>query len=190
MSEIEIPVKKVKPRKRNYVNNPDFLQALKNYKNICDLATKDGKELPRIPNYIGECIYEISKRIATRKNFSGYPFIQDMIMDGVETCFRYIDRFNTEKYDNPFAFFSTVIWRAFLQRIAKEKKELYIKYKHSMMIHGGGGAFESDSYSGMGISNYNLDAEYMNNYIQEYEDKLVDKKEKIKQSKIDKDAAL
>lgn len=177
-----------KKRKRNYVNNPDLLQALKDYKKICDLAVSQEKEMPRITNYIGECIFKISTRIATRKNFSGYPFVEDMVMDGVETCFRYIDRFDTEKYNNPFAFFSRVIWNAFLQRIAKEKKELYIKYKNSLSIHGMGGAFESDLHNDISLSHYSIDVDYMNAYIEDYEAKMAEKKEKIKKSKKDSES--
>ena len=172
-----------KKRKRNYVNNPDFLEALINYKKICIEAEKNNQERPQIPKYIGECIFLISKRIATRKNFSGYPFVDDMIMDAVEICFKYIDRFNSDKYDNPFAFFSRVIWRVFLQRISKEKRHLYIKFKHSQMTHSIGGAYESDLNSDISMSHYSFDVEYMNNFIEEYESKMEEKKQKVKDAK-------
>ena len=50
-------------------------------------------------------------------------------MDGVENCLQYIDNFNPEKYNNPFAYFTQIIWYAFLRKIAKEKKALYTKFK-------------------------------------------------------------
>ncbi len=37
--------------------------------------------------------------------------------------------FNPEKSKNPFAYFTQIIYYAFLRRIEKEKKQLYIKYK-------------------------------------------------------------
>ena len=52
-----------------------------------------------------------------------------MISDGIENCLQYIDNFNPEKSQNPFAYFTQIIYYAFLRRIQKEKKHLYTKYK-------------------------------------------------------------
>jgi hypothetical protein len=52
-----------------------------------------------------------------------------MIGDGIENCLMYFDNFNPEKSKNPFAYFTQIIWYAFLRRIDKEKKQTYIKYK-------------------------------------------------------------
>ena len=54
-----------------------------------------------------------------------------MISDGVENCLQYIDNFNPDKSKNPFAYFTQIIYFAFLRRIQKEKKYLYTKYKAS-----------------------------------------------------------
>lgn len=177
-------------RKRNYVNNKDFLEALREYKKACVEAENCGEELPQIPKYIGECIYKISTNLASKPNFSRYVFINDMIMDGVETSFRYIDRFDGDKYDNPFAFFSTVIWNAFVQRIQKEKKELYIKYKCSISKYGDGGCFEQDLFNEANMTHQNIDVEYMHAYIEDYEKKLLEKKEKIKKAKEEKNMVV
>jgi hypothetical protein len=52
-----------------------------------------------------------------------------MISDGIENCLHYIHNFNPEKSSNPFAYFTQIIYYAFIRRIQKEKKQLYIKYK-------------------------------------------------------------
>jgi DNA-directed RNA polymerase specialized sigma24 family protein len=52
-----------------------------------------------------------------------------MISDGIENCINYIDNFDPEKSQNPFAYFTQIIYYAFLRRIQKEKKQLYIKHK-------------------------------------------------------------
>jgi hypothetical protein len=41
----------------------------------------------------------------------------------------YFDNFNPDKSNNPFAYFTQIIYYAFLRRIQKEKKQLYVKYK-------------------------------------------------------------
>ena len=52
-----------------------------------------------------------------------------MIGDAIENCILYAHNFNPEKSKNPFSYFTQIIYFAFLRRIEKEKKQLYIKYK-------------------------------------------------------------
>lgn len=163
--------------KKHYVNNKDFLESIVEYKNACDVARDRGKQIPVIPDYIGECIFHMSTRIARRPNFSGYSFKEDMIMDGVENCLKYIEKFNPEKSSNPFAYFSQVIWFAFLQRIAKEKKFLYTKLKSSQAM-----LMMGETHSGGSELNLNLniDADYIDTFIQDFEDKMQRDKDKAK----------
>jgi DNA-directed RNA polymerase specialized sigma24 family protein len=56
-------------------------------------------------------------------------FKDDMICDGIENCVRYVHNFNPEKSKNPFAYFTQIIYYAFLRRIQQEKKQLEIKNK-------------------------------------------------------------
>lgn len=46
----------------------------------------------------------------------------------------YFTNFDETKSKNPFAYFTQVIYFAFLRRIQKEKKQLYVKYKATEMI--------------------------------------------------------
>ena len=48
-------------------------------------------------------------------------FREDMICDGIENCLQYIDNFDPEKSKNPFAYFTQIIYYAFLRRIQKRK---------------------------------------------------------------------
>ena len=52
-----------------------------------------------------------------------------MISDGIMDCIAAVDNFNPDKTNNPFAYFTQVIYYAFLRRIQKEKKQLEIKTK-------------------------------------------------------------
>jgi hypothetical protein len=52
-----------------------------------------------------------------------------MISDGIENCLQYLGNFNPDKSSNPFAYYTQIIYYAFLRRIAKEKKQTYIKGK-------------------------------------------------------------
>ena len=80
-------------------------------------------------NYIGECILKIANNLSHKPNFSNYTYKDDMILDGIENCILYIHNFDPEKSNNPFAYFTQIIFYAFLRRIGKEKKQAYVKNK-------------------------------------------------------------
>lgn len=115
--------------KEYYVNNKEFLEAIMNYKKAVLEAKQQGLPRPRIPNYIGDCFLKIATHLSYKPNFVNYMFREDMISDGIENCIQYIDNFDPEKSSNPFAYFTQMIWFAFLRRISKEKKQLEIKNK-------------------------------------------------------------
>jgi hypothetical protein len=91
--------------------------------------SKNWNGKPAIPRYIGECFLKISNHLSYRPNFVNYMFREEMISDGIENCVQYIYNFNNQKSDNAFAYFTQMVWYAFLRRIQKEKKQLEIKQK-------------------------------------------------------------
>jgi hypothetical protein len=111
------------------VNNGDFLNALIEYKRNCTEASTNNKPEPQIPNYIGECFLKIAEHLSRKPNFISYSFRDEMIADGIENCLMYFRNFDPDKSKNPFAYFTQIIYYAFLRRIMKEKKQLYVKYK-------------------------------------------------------------
>ena len=121
--------RKTKGNKLHYVDNAVFLEAMIVYKKEYDDAIKNEKDLPIISEYLGSVFLKIAQRLSFRPNFINYAFKNDMISDGIENCLHYIHNFNPEKSSNPFAYFTQIIYYAFIRRIQKEKKQLYIKYK-------------------------------------------------------------
>jgi len=119
---------KGKKRSEHYVNNKEFHQALTEYKRKVIHAKKNDLPKPRITNYLGECFLKIATHLSYKPNFVNYMFKDDMICDGIENCIQYIDNFDVER-TNPFAYFTQIVYYAFLRRIAKEKKQLEIKTK-------------------------------------------------------------
>ena len=119
------------PRKRSdhYVNNKELVEAMVGYRNKCAIAKEKGLEPPLISNYLGDCFLKIATHLSYKPNFVNYMFREDMIGDGIENCVQYIHNFNPEKSTNPFAYFTQIIYYAFLRRIQKEKKQLEIKTK-------------------------------------------------------------
>ena len=122
-------MKRTPKRSEHYVNNKEFLAALENYFAEVERAALEDKPKPQIPRYIGECFLKIANHLSYKPNFVNYMFKDDMICDGIENCVRYIGNFNPEKSKNPFAYFTQIIYYAFLRRISQEKKQLEIKNK-------------------------------------------------------------
>lgn len=116
-------------KQKHYINNADFLQALIEYKQKCKESKSKKAAPPAIPNYIGECFMKIAEGLSHKPNFINYTYRDEMISDGIENCLMYFDNFDETKSKNPFAYFTQIIYYAFLRRIQKEKKQLYVKYK-------------------------------------------------------------
>ena len=116
-------------KKQHYVDNERFLEVMSDYREKYLQAKDNDTELPIIPDYAGECFLKIAERLSHRPNFINYAFREEMVSDGIENSVMYASNFNPEKSKNPFAYFTQIIYFAFLRRIEKEKKQLYIKYK-------------------------------------------------------------
>ena len=119
--------KKVKPE--YYVNNKDFLHAIVEYRDKVKFALENDLPRPRLPNYIAECFLKIATHLSYKPNFVNYMFREDMVCDGIENCLQYVDNFDPAKSKNPFAYFTQIIYYAFLRKIQKEKKQLEIRTK-------------------------------------------------------------
>jgi len=111
----------------HYVNNKEFTAAVAEHNAAVVLAEEEGRTPPQMSNYIGECIYKIATRLSTRPNFINYTYRDEMICDAIENCIQYIKNFNVEKSNNAFAYITQICYYAFLRRIQKEKKQVFIK---------------------------------------------------------------
>ena len=124
-----------KKKKEHYVDNKKFLEEMKKYHKKVQSARKRNRKDPPITNYIGECFLKIANHLSYRPNFINYTYKEDMISDGIENCLQYVANFDPEKSNNPFAYFTQIIYYAFIRRIQKEKKQTTIKQK--LIMKGG-----------------------------------------------------
>jgi hypothetical protein len=162
----------------HYIDNKTFYEAIKKYRESIKVAEEAKNPKPRVPNYIGECILLIANRLATKPNFVNYSYKDEMIADGIENCIMYIDNFDPEKSTNPFAYFTQIIYFAFLRRIQKEKKHLYIKhqvFKNSMVSDEMFYMQDGDDFDGQGMDTH-VDNEKMNDFIKSFEEGLEKKR--------------
>jgi hypothetical protein len=164
-------------KNKHYIDNKKFYTALLHHRQQVELAKQNGTQKPRIPAYIGECLYKIATRLSLKPNFISYTFRDEMISDGLENCINYLDNFNPEKSDNPFAYFTQIIWYAFIRRIEKEKKHLYIKQKTLENFYFEGMLAEQALDDDKTVS-VNLDNDYMKNLVETYDRKQIEKQKK------------
>ena len=116
-------------QKQHYVDNQEFLGEIIKYKEKVRIAAEKGDPKPRVNNYIGGCFLKIATHLSYRPNFINYMYKDDMVCDGIENCIQYIDNFDPAKSKNPFAYFTQIVYYAFLRRIPKEKRQMEIKDK-------------------------------------------------------------
>lgn len=178
----EIKPKKVKPR--HYVDNKLLHAAMVTYKKELRKAKRHKLEQPRVSPYVGDCIMKIATHLAHKPNFAGYSFKDEMICDGIENCLQYIHNFDPKKSQNPFAYFTQIIFYAFLRRIQKEKKQLYTKHAATQMSgllktlvhqseHDIGRTYQRDSSYG------EWSQEQMLRFMEEFEESKKRRKKKI-----------
>jgi hypothetical protein len=177
-----------KKSKPHYVDNKKFYEEILKHKAAVAKAREEGKEDPRLPNYIGECIYKIATKLSYKPCFMNYSFRDEMIDDGIENCIMYFKDFDPDRYQNPFAYFTQIIYYAFLRRIAKEEKNRYTTYKYfqETMINSG--------VAEVGMEDFDMSGETANlipkkmydnisDFMDRFEKKEIEKKNKRKELK-------
>jgi len=180
-SHIDMAPKKRK-RKTHYINNQRFLEELIKHRAKLKDARDNGKPLPVLPDYIGECFLQIAEKYSKKPNFYSYTFREEMVYDALENCILYYESFDPEKGKNPFAYFTQVIHYAFLRRIEKEKYQLYIKYKsiENYLLENVTSGDVNDGNLNEVV--FDINTEYMNDFVADFEEKMKNKKESKKTS--------
>lgn len=166
---------------KHYVKNSEFLEHMKVHIKAVNVAKDNNEPIPQVSNYIGECIVSIANKLANKPNFVNYPFRDEMISDGIENCLQYLNNFNPEKSSNPFAYFTQIIYFAFVRRIQKEKKQLYAKYKliEQSLMHD---VAEDDHLQNTKYGSDESDLN-MHEFIQNFEKSREEKKQKSKSAR-------
>jgi DNA-directed RNA polymerase specialized sigma24 family protein len=119
-----------------------------------------------------------------------------MISDGLENCLAYMHNFNPDKSKNPFAYFTQIIYYAFLRRIQKEKKQQYIKYKiftdHTAILEQTADVqahekLSSDFLNEKGSADFHI---HIKEFIDDMERKEAEKKNKRELKKVERAAKI
>ena len=164
--------KKVKPgEERFYVDKEEFLALLVDYK-----SKRDVDPDARIPDSIGVAIQKIAQNLGRAKNFSGYMFLEEMISAAIENALKAVKNFDpSNSAQNPFGYFTRVIYFSFLRTIEDEHKIYYEKQKmfiNQGTFHQAAGHLPVET------------SEVMDDFVRKYEIKKEKKKQKARDRKI------
>lgn len=196
VSGLEFARHTIVPRpSRHYIDDDHLTSILSAWKEVFDYNKANGLERPRLPEAVGEAIFDMAESMGKRFNFSGYSYLDEMKSDAILHCIKYIHNFNpnvkSEKKGkvSAFGYINMIIWRTFGHRIKKEKHEQYLKYA-SFEQMGGMDAFQDeemviangDGEDAAGMSVSALGADFIQKareYEEEYLRDKSAKKEKV-----------
>lgn len=102
---------KVKIVKRQHVNNEELHVELLSY-----IKTGIASEK------LGEMFLALVDNYATKSNFSGYSFLEEMKSRAIFFLLKYSKGYKPAKSKNPFAYCTQIVHNAFVQVIKKENK--------------------------------------------------------------------
>lgn len=141
-------------RSTEYVNNKDFQEALVKRKAMVDEALAKGLPKPELDKYLCDCIMMLCKRLIYRPNFINYTYKDEMINEAIFGCILNVDKYDIN-YKNPFAYFTTCAWNAYVTVIKNEKKQTRTK----------AAIFQSASTEFLDIQDHDSDEAYSNGYV-------------------------
>ena len=120
--------RKSKKNNAHYVNSKEFTQDIVEY---YDSGSDD------IGEKLGESISKIAKGLSYAPNFINYSYREDMIGDAIVKMFTALKmkKFDINSGNNPFSYFTTIAFHAFINRIKKEKKQRQIVSDYQEMVY-------------------------------------------------------
>jgi len=168
----------------HYIDKAEFHREMVEFKtNPKNIARVKAGERPIVPESIAKKILMLCEKHTYNHKFGDrFPFRDEMMLDAVETCIRYIWNYDHNKYDNPFGYFNLIASRDFIKRIKKEKKmfEKKVMYVQNLGVLDefvSSGSLDDDSF----VDETQL-VDLKEN-IQKYYDYEVTKPEKLKKKK-------
>jgi hypothetical protein len=145
-----------------------------------------------MPDYIGVAATLIATNYANNYSYRNYVFKDEMIREAVLFCIKAVYSYDHKRFDNPFTYFTRAVSFGFWDTIRIEKEQLYTKYK---MIDKA--SVYNEMYDGDAMGAENADSPFSDgstsnrqHFIKDFEEKLVEKKEKDIQKKLEKSKDL
>lgn len=117
-----------KDKKKYYVNGNEFRQAITDY---YETGSED------IPDQLAVYIKKIADGLSYAPNFINYSYKEDMVGDAIVKMLSALrsKKFDINSESNPFSYFTTIAFHAFINRIKKEKKHREMVSEYQEMVY-------------------------------------------------------
>lgn len=122
----------------HYVTNAELLP----------LIARD-KAAGKLSNELAKKLQMIAERFSYSASYVGYSFREDMVSVATVNLVANWHKFDPEKGDNPFAFYTTAVYHSFLHYLGQEKNQRNIRDK--LLVEAGANpsySFQDASRSG------------------------------------------
>jgi len=117
---------KKKKKSTNYLNNASLIEEIMMSK---DVQLENSKWTPAqcmTPKLVG-MLQMLVDRYSQKSNWRGYTYIDDMRSEAIVSLMQNALKFNPEKSQNPFGYYTQIVTHSFLTFLDKEKKVRRIK---------------------------------------------------------------
>ena len=104
----------------NYIKKPRKLSYLSNKVLLEEIAIS--RQMNRPTYNLAKAFMLLVKRYATRANWIGYSYNDDMQSNALLALCKGWHNFNADRSDNPFAYFTTIVQNAFTAHLNNEHK--------------------------------------------------------------------
>lgn len=123
-----MPSKKSKKNNAHYVNSKEFTEDIKEY-------YRSGSD--EIGEKLGQSIFKIATGLSFAPNFINYSYKDEMVGDAIVKMFSALKmkKFDLNTGNNPFSYFTTIAFHAFINRIKKEKKQRQVISDYQEMVY-------------------------------------------------------
>lgn len=105
-----------------YLSNDKFLEVIEDF-----LEKRKKNPDLHCTEELGRLFILLINKIASKHNFSGYTFLEDMKSEALMQCVWKAKNFDPNKSKNPFSYFTTIIYNSFIKVIREEKIQTSIK---------------------------------------------------------------
>lgn len=170
--------KPVSKESSHYISNKDLYNEFVKWHEAIKLAEINNKPEPLAPNSIGKGILQIAENFSKKNNWrNNFKYKDELVGDAVLNCILYLKKFNVEKSQNPFSYFTQTCYYSFLKTIQREKIEDYVKHKsmlNSMLVAElqNLGGEEIDE---LVLAEFDYNQEGVDDFIKDFEDKNLKK---------------
>lgn len=117
-------------------------------------------------DYLGECVNKIATGLSYNSKFKDYTYRDEMVGDAIIKMYAALknNNFKVNSDFNPFSYFTTIAFRAFINRIKKEKRRHQAEceyresvYEKHMIESSDGKVYTRTTYSGDDEGFYDID---------------------------------